>query len=73
MDIRGSGASDKPRNIDYVVVSVGNMVTGFYDANAAVPLIFHHNIMQFLWQEITNIKMLREITLIVSGLIVIIH
>ena len=26
--------------VDYVMVSVGNTVTGFYDANAATPLIF---------------------------------
>ncbi|MCB2293316.1 hypothetical protein LGK95_07255 [Clostridium algoriphilum] len=26
--------------VDHVMVSLGDMVTGFYDANAAVPLIF---------------------------------
>ncbi|MBZ9685578.1 hypothetical protein G9F72_004330 [Clostridium estertheticum] len=26
--------------VDHVMVALGNMVTGFYDANAAVPLIF---------------------------------
>jgi hypothetical protein len=26
--------------VDHVMVAVGDMVTGFYDANAAVPLIF---------------------------------
>ncbi len=26
--------------VDHVMVTPGNMVTGFYDANAAVPLIF---------------------------------
>jgi len=26
--------------VDHVMVSIGDMITGFYDANAAVPLIF---------------------------------
>jgi len=26
--------------VDHIMVSLGDMVTGFYDANAAVPLIF---------------------------------
>lgn len=26
--------------VDHVIVTLGDMVTGFYDANAAVPLIF---------------------------------